>query len=185
MKYIPKRKNNMYLEKQFPEVVLQVLTADKQFDTMNVAAADGWKVIYFYPKDFTFVCPTEIVDFDNHVEEFAKLGATVYGVSPDNEYCHLAWRDSHPDLKNLRHTLVADSGNQLAGMLNIVSDEGVPFRATFIVDPEGVIKHASMNGLNVGRNAEETLRLLDSTQNGEEGMKCAANRKVGGKVIDI
>ena len=175
----------MYLEKQFPEAVLQVLTADKQFESMNVAAADGWKVVYFYPKDFTFVCPTEIVDFDNHVDQFAELGATVYGVSPDNEFCHLAWRDSHPDLKNLRHTLVADSGNQLASVLGIVSDDGVPFRATFIVDPEGVIKHASMNGLAVGRNAAETLRLLDSTQKGDEGMLCAANRKVGGEGIDV
>lgn len=175
----------MYLEKNFPEAVLQVLTADRKFQPLNVAAANGWKVIYFYPKDFTFVCPTEIVDYDNHVEEFAKLGATVYGVSPDNEFCHLAWRDSHPDLKDLKHTLVADSGNQLASVLGIVSEDGVPFRATFIVDPEGVIKHASLNGLNVGRNAEETLRLLDSTQKGDYGMLCGANRKVGGAGIDV
>ena len=175
----------MYLDKEFPQAVLQTLTADRQFETMNIAAQDGWKVVYFYPKDFTFVCPTEIVDYDNHVDQFAELGATVYAVSPDNEFCHLAWRDSHPDLKNLKHTMVADSGNQLANVLGIVSAEGVPFRATFIVDPDGIIKHASMNGLNVGRNAEETLRLLDSTQKGDDGMKCAANRKVGGAGIDV
>jgi alkyl hydroperoxide reductase subunit AhpC len=185
MKYIPKRKNNMYLDRNFPEAVLQVLTADKQFESLNVAATDGWKVIYFYPKDFTFVCPTEIVDFDNHVDQFAELGATVYGVSPDNEFCHLAWRDSHPDLTNLKHTLVADSGNKLANALGIVSEDGVPYRATFIVDDKGAIKHASINGLNVGRNASETLRLLDSTQKGDYGMLCGANRKVGGEGIDI
>ena len=175
----------MYLEKEFPQAVLQTLNAECEFTAENIAAGDHWKVIYFYPKDFTFVCPTEIVDYDNYVDEFDELGAKVYAVSPDNEFCHLAWRDSHPDLKNLRHTMVADSGNQLASILGIVSEEGVPFRATFIVDPIGIIKHASMNGLNVGRNAQETLRLLDSTQKGDEGMKCAANRKVGGAGIDV
>lgn len=175
----------MYLDKEFPQAVLQTLTAECQFEAVNIAATDGWKVVYFYPKDFTFVCPTEIVDFDNYVDEFDELGAKVYGVSPDNEFCHLAWRESHPDLRLLRHSLVADSGNQLAGILGIVSEAGVPFRATFIVDPDGIIKHASMNGLNVGRNAAETLRLLDSTQKGDAGMKCAANRKVGGAGIDV
>lgn len=172
----------MYLDKPFPELQLEALTANRQFEKVDMAKAEGWKVIYFYPKDFTFVCPTEIVDFDNHVDQFAELDATVYGVSPDNEYCHLGWRDSHPDLKDLKHTLVADSGNKLATMMGIVSEEAnVPYRVTYIVDPNGVIKHVSMHGLNVGRNASEVLRVLDSTQKGDYGMLCGANRIVGGE----
>lgn len=175
------------MESKFPDVFLKGCLVDNTFADVNISEIlNKWKVVYFYPKDFTFVCPTEIVDFDNHVEEFAKLNALVFGVSPDNEHCKLAWKDSHPDLRNLKHALLADSGNELAFALGIVSSvEKVPYRATYILDERSRIKHVSINGLNVGRNAAEVLRILDSTQKGEDGMLCAANRKVGGAGIDV
>jgi lipoyl-dependent peroxiredoxin subunit C len=142
-----------------------------------------WKVIYFYPKDFTFVCPTEIVDFDNLVPEFEKLNAVVFGVSPDNEYVKLAWKKANPLLTNLKHTLIADTNNELAFDMGIVSEDGVPFRATYIVDPDETIQHVSMNNDSVGRNAAEILRILDACQQGDKGMLCPANRQVGGETI--
>lgn len=169
---------------KFPDwVEMKCLTPDRTFDQINPTMADGWKVIYFYPKDFTFVCPTEIVDFDNLMGEFCKLGATVYGVSPDNEYCKLAWRDSHPLLKDLNHTLCADSGNVLANELGIVSDGNVPYRVTYILDEKNIIQYIGMHGLSVGRNAAEVLRVLDACQKGEEGMLCPAARPVGGATL--
>lgn len=169
---------------QFPSVgVLKTLRADKTFGEVDITDVEGWKVIYFYPKDFTFVCPTEIVDFDEHTKQFCDLGATVFGVSPDNEYCKLAWRESHPLLKEIQHTLVADSGNYLANELGIVSDARVPYRVTYIVDKSNTIQYIGMHGLSVGRSAAEVLRVLDACQKGEEGMLCPAARPVGGKTI--
>jgi alkyl hydroperoxide reductase subunit AhpC len=175
----------MYLSigDEFPSMVLKGLTANKTFDDVDVTSVEGWKVIYFYPKDFTFVCPTEIVDFDNLVVEFGKLNTTVFGISPDNEYCKLAWREQHPQLKDLNHTLLADSGNNLAGELGIISSEHVPYRVTYILNSENTIQYVGIHGLSVGRSAAEVLRLVDSCQRGEEGMLCPAARPVGGATL--
>lgn len=170
---------------RFPDYFLKGCLVDNTFGDVNIAEfRDKWKVVYFYPKDFTFVCPTEIVDFDNHVEEFAKLNCLVFGISPDNEHCKLAWKESHPDLRNLKHALLADSGNGLAREIGIVSDQDkVPYRVTYILDERNHIKYVGMHGLNVGRSAAEVLRVLDSTQKGDDGLLCPANRKVGGDTI--
>ena len=115
-----------------------------------------WTVVYFYPKDFTFICPTEIADMDKIVGE-----ADVIGVSGDNEYCKLAWKEQNDSIRNIRHILAADCGLYLANELGIVDNKnGVPFRATYIVDPEGVVQHVSVNALDTGRNANEVLRTL-------------------------
>jgi peroxiredoxin (alkyl hydroperoxide reductase subunit C) len=167
---------------KFPSFNLTALNSDKSFSEVDITKVDGWKVVYFYPKDFTFVCPTEIVDFDNLMPEFCKLGATVFGVSPDNEYCKLAWRDSHPHLKNLNHALCSD-GNALAGELGIISEGRVPFRVTYVIDSENTIQYVGAHGLSVGRSAAEVLRVLDSCQKGEEGFLCPAARPVGGVTL--
>jgi len=142
-----------------------------------------WKVYYFYPKDFTFICPTEIVDFDNLVPEFEKLNAVVIGISPDNEYCKLAWKQSNPLLTNLKHTLLADISNMLALDCGIMTEEGIPLRATYIVDPDDIIQHVSVNNDRVGRNAAEILRVLDACQKSTDGSLCPAARPVGGDTI--
>ncbi len=140
-----------------------------------------WKVIYFYPKDFTFVCPTEIVEFAHLNGEFADRDCVVMGGSTDNEFCKLAWRREHPDLAQLNQWSFADTNGSLIDALGIRDyDAGVAFRATFIIDPHNVIQHVSVNNLNVGRNPKETLRILDALQSDE---LCPCNRPVGGDTI--
>lgn len=126
-----------------------------------------WVVLYTYPKDFTFICPTEIVEFDSKLAEFGERGAVLLGGSTDNEHSHLAWRKSHPDLAGLRHPLlfVSPALGQALGILHPVA--GVAVRATLIVDPEGIVRFATANDLDVGRNVDEVLRVLDGLKTGE------------------
>lgn len=139
-----------------------------------------WKVIFFYPKDFTFVCPTEIVAFAKLKDEFEDRDAVVMGGSTDNEFCKLAWRREHADLKTLDMWQFADTTGSLVDSLGIRSPEGVAYRYTYIVDPDGVIQHVYATNLNVGRNPEDTLRVLDALQTDE---LCPCNREVGGGTL--
>lgn len=140
-----------------------------------------WKVFYFYPKDFTFVCPTEIVEFAALNPEFEKRNAVVLGGSTDNEHCKLAWRREHPLLAKLNQWMFADTNGTLVDGFGIRSESGVCYRATYIVDPENVIQHVSVNPDKVGRNPDETLRILDALQT-EELSFC--KRPVGGFTQD-
>src|SRR3954471_15514047 len=142
---------------------------DKAFERVNHDSHPGkWKVIFFWPKDFTFVCPTEIAAFGRLNGEFAERDAVVYGVSIDSEFVHLAWRRSHPDLKGLPFPMLADIKREIAQAFGVLDrNEGVALRATFIVDPQNVIRFASVNDLNVGRNPQEVLRVLDALQTDE------------------
>ena len=152
-----------------------------------------WKVIVYYPKDFTFVCPTEIVAYDKLAGDFADRDAVLLTGSTDNEFCKLAWQAAHEDLKKIKHIQFADtqrptySVEQGSHNLSLVEQLGVFYapagaalRATFIIDPDNVIQHVTVNNLNVGRSSEETLRILDALQTGE---KCACNRAVGGETL--
>lgn len=152
------------------------------FETVNEQSFSGkWKVIYFYPKAFTFVCPTEIVAYNKLVADFEDRDAVLMGGSLDNEFVALAWRRDHKDLSQLAHYQFADPAGQLVDQLGVRdSRTGVPLRATFIVDPNGVIQHVTVNNLDVGRNAEETLRILDALQTGE---LCACNRSLAGPTL--
>lgn len=142
-----------------------------------------WKVFFFYPKDFTFICPTEIAEFARLNDEFKKRNAVVLGGSTDNEFCKLAWRREHASLNRLNQWAFADTNGSLVDGLGVRHPEsGVALRATFIVDPDNVIQHVSVNGLNVGRNPGETLRILDALQ--AEGL-CPCNRQLGGETIDV
>lgn len=130
--------------------------------------AGKWRVVFFWPKDFTFVCPTEIAAFGELEPEFASRDAQVLGVSTDSEYVHLAWRQHHPQLEKLPFPMLADLKRELSTALGILDrGEGVCLRATFIVDPEGVIRFASAHDLAVGRSPAEVLRTLDALQTGE------------------
>ncbi len=138
------------------------------FETINERSFPGkWKVIYFYPKDFTFVCPTEIVEFDRQCAAFDKRGAVLLGGSTDNEHSHLAWRRSHPLLAKLKHSLIFVSPELCMSLGILHPTEGVALRATIIADPDGVVRFASANDLSVGRNVDEVLRVLDGLQTGE------------------
>jgi peroxiredoxin (alkyl hydroperoxide reductase subunit C) len=138
---------------------------------------DQWKVYFFWPKDFTFVCPTEIAAFGKLERDFADREAQLLGVSTDSEYVHLAWRQQHPDLKDLPFPMIADLKRELSQALGVLDKhEGVALRATFIVDPQGVIRFVSVNDLSVGRNPAEVLRVLDALQTDE---LCPCNWKRG------
>ena len=140
-----------------------------------------WKIIFFYPKDFTFVCPTEIAEFARLNEEFADRDAVVMGGSTDNEFTKLAWRRDHADLANLAIWQFADTNGSLVDGLGVRNlDEGVAYRATYIIDPHNEIQHVYVTNLNVGRNPQDTLRVLDALQTDE---LCPCNRAVGGETL--
>jgi peroxiredoxin (alkyl hydroperoxide reductase subunit C) len=140
-----------------------------------------WKVVFFWPKDFTFVCPTEIAAFGKLNKAFEERDAVVYGASTDSEFVHLAWRQNHADLKALPFAMLADLKRELSQALGILDkSEGVCLRATFIVDPNGIIRFVSVNDLSVGRNPQEVLRVLDALQTDE---LCPCNWQKGDDVL--
>ncbi len=157
---------------------------ESAFETITEKSFEGkWKVIYFYPKDFTFICPTEIIAFADLNDAFESRNAVVLGGSTDNEFCKLAWRREHSGLKSLNQWSFADTNGSLVDGLGVRdAHAGVALRATFIIDPQNVIQHVSVNGLDVGRNPDETLRILDALQ---VGGLCPCNRKTGGETIDV
>lgn len=177
------------------------LTPDNAFTTITEKSFEGkWKVIVYYPKDFTFVCPTEIVAYDKLNSDFADRDAVLLIGSTDNEFCKLAWRNAHEDLKKTNSWMFADTSRDADEDYNLTTDKwehrlpeglaqqlgifykpaGAALRATFIIDPNNVIQHVTVNNLDVGRNPEETLRVLDSIQSGE---LCPCNRQIGGETL--
>lgn len=166
-----------------PKFMAHEENGESAFETITQESFQGkWKVFYFYPKDFTFVCPTEISEFAKLNGEFMDRDCVVLGGSADNEFCKLAWRREHKDLAKLDQWSFADMNGSLIDGLGIRDlKEGVPLRATFIVDPHNTIQYVSVNSLNVGRNPKEVLRVLDALQTDE---LCPCNRSVGGDTID-
>jgi peroxiredoxin (alkyl hydroperoxide reductase subunit C) len=157
---------------RLPEFALKAVVSsdpERAFEHVRHDSHPGrWLVLFFWPKDFTFVCPTEIEAFGRLAPEFEAHGAQMLGGSTDGEYVHLAWRRQHPALKDLPFPMLADVKRELSSALGILDpNEGVCLRATFIVDPEGVIRFASANDLAVGRSPEEVLRVLEALQTGE------------------
>jgi peroxiredoxin (alkyl hydroperoxide reductase subunit C) len=144
---------------------------------------DKWRIFFFWPKDFTFVCPTEIAEFGRLNNEFTDRDAILLGVSTDSEFVHLAWRQHHQELKDLPFPMLADVKRELSQALGIVDiNEGVAQRATFIVDPQGVIRFVMVTDLNVGRNPKEVLRVLDALQTHE---LCPCNWQKGEKTLEV
>jgi len=158
--------------RRFPEFALTgVVSNDVKgaFQSFTHESFPGkWTVLFFWPKDFTFVCPTEIAAFGKLEKEFRARDAQLLGVSTDSEYVHLAWRREKAELQALPFPMLSDIKRELAGALGILDPEaGVAQRATFIVDPQGVIRFVYVTDLNVGRSPEEVLRVLDALQTDE------------------
>jgi len=152
-------------------------------DVTNKTHAGKWLVVFFWPKDFTFVCPTEIAEFGKMNKQFAERDAQVLGVSTDSEFVHLAWRQNHKDLNNLPFPMLADIKRELSSALGILDPvEGVAQRATFIVDPQGVIRFTMVTDLSVGRNIKEVLRVLDALQTDE---LCPCNWQKGESTLKV
>ncbi len=163
---------------KFPEFSLRACTGNdpKDLVTLDSGTHEGkWKLFIFYPKDFTFVCPTELVEFGKAHRDFADRDCVLLGGSTDNEFAHQAWRKSHDDLRKLPYPLLA--AQKLARELGILEPaEQVCLRASFLVDPQGTIQWATVNNLNVGRSVGEALRVLDAVQSDE---LCPCNWKAG------
>jgi peroxiredoxin (alkyl hydroperoxide reductase subunit C) len=163
-----------------------VVSLDKgrEFAALTNASYPGkWLVLFAWPMDFTFVCPTEIAEFGKRNPEFADRDTQVLGLSTDTHFVHLAWRRDHEDLRSLPYPMLADTRRELSSALGILhKSEGVPLRATFIVDPEGIIRFASVNDLSVGRNVDEVLRVLDALQTGE---LCPCNWQAGEPTLKV
>jgi alkyl hydroperoxide reductase subunit AhpC len=169
----------------FPKFeMLATVSREKEqaFETITDERYPGkWKVYFFWPKDFTFVCPTEIAAFGKLNNEFADRDAQILGGSVDSEFVHLAWRNHHEDLRDLPFPMLADVRRDLCEQLGILDlKAGVAQRATFIVDPQNIIRFVYVTDLSVGRNPQEVLRVLDALQTDE---LCPCNWKKGEEVI--
>lgn len=178
------------LGQKFPEYKVTAVDA-LPFDEMNIdnvfidisdkTYLGKWQVIFFYPKDFTFVCPTEISAFGDLNEDFALRDTQVLTGSTDSEHVHWAWRKHQAELRDLPFPMLADVKRELTTALGILGDDGVAQRATYIVDPNGVIRFVMINDGNVGRNPDEVLRVLDALQTNQ---LCACNWNKGDELID-
>ena len=150
-------------------------------DFNNETDKGKWKLFFSWPKDFTFVCPTEIAGFGKVNGEFADRDTVIYGFSVDSEFVHLAWRQHHADLKDLPFPMLSDIKRELVTALGVLdADAGVAKRATFLVDPEGIIRFVYVTDMSVGRNPQEVLRVLDALQTDE---LCPCNWQKGDDVL--
>lgn len=171
--------------KKFPSFNMKAVVSNDPktgiIDYSSESLKGKWAVIFFYPKDFTFVCPTEIKAFGDLNKEFNSREAQVLTASTDNEFVHLAWRSQKEELKTLPFPMLSDIKRELATSLGIIDEaEGVAQRATYVVDPNGIIRHVSVNDLSVGRNPKEILRVLDALQTDE---LCPCNWQPGEKTL--
>ena len=144
-----------------------IINGEEIVDNFSLEQYIGSKevVFFFYPKDFTFVCPTEIVEFNNNHDKFTALNTELYGASTDTEEVHLAWRNNDTKLADLTFPLISDTSKSLSKKLGILQPGSVVYRATFIVDPDGIIQWVNCNNDTTGRNVAEVLRALEATQN--------------------
>jgi peroxiredoxin (alkyl hydroperoxide reductase subunit C) len=174
--------------RQAPEFALEGVLNGK-FHTYRLSDFKGkWVVLFFYPLDFTFVCPTEILAFSDRVGEFRKIGAEVLGASVDSKFSHLAWTEKPREeggIKSLAYPLLEDLKKELAEEYGVLNEAGtVALRGLFIIDPDGVVQHATINNNSVGRSVDETLRLLQAFQFvRENGEVCPADWKPGTKAM--
>lgn len=172
----------------FSKTAVVSLEKGKEFETISsdyiVNDDNVWTVIFWWPKDFTFVCPTEIAEFNKNYGEFADRNSRLIGASTDSEFVHLAWRNNHDDLRDLKFPMLADTSKSLAEELGILTndDEKVAYRATFIIDPQGIVRWVSVNDLSVGRNVKEVLRVLDGLQTDE---LCPCNWEKGQATLTV
>ena len=149
-----------------PTLKAQALLPNGKFEAVDLTSYRGkWLVVFFYPLDFTFVCPTEIRGFNDHYDQFKKLGAEVVAVSTDSVYSHKAWTEH--GLGQVKFPMIGDTNHAISeGFGVLLPDKGIALRGTFIIDPQGVVKSAVINDLPVGRSVEETLRTLQALQTG-------------------
>lgn len=158
-----------------------------QFLTVDETTFLGhWSIVCFYPADFTFVCPTELEDLQNHIHEFDELDTQIYSISTDTHYTHKAWHDNSAAIKKITYTMIGDPSHQLAKNFDVLIDEeGLADRGTFIIDPDGIIQSIEVNAGNVGRDASVLVTKIKATQHVRQfpGEACPAKWKSGSKAL--
>lgn len=172
---------------EFPHYSLEAVVSlekGKEFQRItHETFPNRWRVVFFWPMDFTFVCPTEIAAFGRRNQDFTDREAVVLGASTDTHFVHLAWRRDHPDLRDLPFPMLADTKRELSTALGVLHrQDGVPLRATYVVDPNNIIRFVSVNDLSVGRNVDEVLRVLDALQTDE---LCPCNWQRGEPTLQV
>lgn len=175
---------------KFPETNVNAVMADGSIDENFSAPAygnGGYTVVFFYPLDFTFVCPTEIIAFDKATKEFEKRGCKVIGASVDSHFSHIAWRDtdlSKGGIGPVNFPLMSDMERKISSQLGIVAEGGVTYRASYLLDENGIVRHMVCNDLPLGRSVQEMLRMVDALKFHEEhGEVCPANWQEGEEAI--
>ena len=165
---------------QAPDFVATAVTADNSFEELRLSNYRGkYVVLFFYPLDFTFVCPSEILAFDRKLEEFKKKDCELIGVSVDSHFTHLAWKETSVEqggIGSIQYPLVSDLKKKIAEQYGVLHDGSVALRGLFLIDKEGVVRHAVVNDLPLGRSVDEALRMLDALRFiDEHGEVCPAN----------
>ena len=174
--------------KEAPDFTAQAVMADNSFAELTLSSYRGkYVVLFFYPLDFTFVCPSEIIAFDRAVSKFEAKNTQVIGVSVDSHFTHLAWKNTPPDqggIGQVKYPLVADLSKRISKKYGVLLGKEVALRGLFLIDKEGIVRHALVNDLPLGRNVDEALRLVDALQYTEEhGEVCPANWREGEKAM--
>jgi alkyl hydroperoxide reductase subunit AhpC len=178
------------VQKEAPDFTAAAVVNGNIVNSYSLSSNRGkYVVLFFYPLDFTFVCPTEIVAFSDRIEDFKKRNCDVVGVSVDSQFCHLAWINTpraEGGLGELKYPLVADLSKKISADYGVLLDAGIALRGLFIIDKSGTVRHITINDLPLGRSVDEALRVLDALQHFEtHGEVCPANWKPGEKAMNV
>jgi alkyl hydroperoxide reductase subunit AhpC len=179
---------SILVQKQAPDFKARAVMPDGSFQDLTLSDHRGsYVLLFFYPMDFTFVCPTEIIAFSNRLAEFEKLGVQVIGASVDSVYSHLAWRNkarTEGGIGQIDYPLISDMTKEIARVYDVLLPEGVALRGLFLIDREGVVRHQVVNDLPLGRSVDEALRMVEALQHYEQfGEVCPANWQHGERTI--
>lgn len=180
---------SVLVTKEAPNFKATAVLADNTFGEIELKNYRGkYVLLFFYPLDFTFVCPTEIIEFNKKLEEFKKRDVEVLGVSIDSEFSHLAWKNTPVNqggIGNVQYPLVADIKKSIATDYDVLFDESIALRGLFLIDKDGVVRHQVVNDLPLGRNVDEAIRIVDALQHVEKyGEVCPAGWKPGDDAMD-
>ena len=173
------------ITKEAPDFCATAVMGDDSFESeFKLSSLRGrYVILFFYPLDFTFVCPSEILAFNEKLDEFRERGAEVLGVSVDSEFTHLAWKKTPVEkggIGPIRYPLISDLNKDIARSYEVLLEDGVALRGLFLIDREGIVRHAVLNDLSLGRSVDEALRMLDALKFSEErGKVCPANWRDG------
>ncbi len=170
--------------KEAPDFTAQAVMPNNTFEDLNLSSYKGkYVILFFYPLDFTFVCPSEIIAFDKALERFKAKNCEIIGVSIDSHFTHLAWKNTPVNkggIGNIQYPLVADLNKNISRDYGVLSNDAIALRGLFLIDAEGIVRHSVINDLSLGRSVDEAMRMVDALQFTEKhGEVCPANWKEG------